>query len=206
MTAAAEEKSVSPATPFSGEKLFLLATGALTVSQLPSWVHWLRTTYPALQLQIAVTRSATRFVSCDALSVIGKAEVFVDEWDAVGARSSRHLEIAAWADTICVFPATAHFLARFALGLADTPSLHALLATRAPIGISPALGPGVAEHPIVAAHLAALASLPNVVVAPLRPAPSAHSGRMDARGSGSLPELLGLAEERRARLSLQPGS
>ena len=61
-----------------------------------------------------------------------------------------HIELARWADLVLVAPATAHFLARLRLGLADDLLSTLCLATEAPIAVAPGDEPAdVAEsgHP-----------------------------------------------------------
>jgi hypothetical protein len=198
------EASITPhsghAPSFTGKRLFVLATGALTVSFLPTWMTWLHSNYSHLELTIGVTRSASKLVSCDALRALTHGSVFVDSWDVIGASEPKHLELAEWPDSAIVFPASVHFIARFASGLADTPSLLGLLLTKAPIGIAPALPPGADRNPIIGNHLRTLAQMPNVVIPPLKPARSARSGKMEATGAGSLHTLLELVEDLRPKL------
>ncbi|HEY9327084.1 MAG TPA: flavoprotein [Streptomyces sp.] len=187
----------APKVPtFQVERLLLVATGALTVSFLPSWVHWLHRSYPSLTTRIVITHSAERFVSRQALGVLSGEAVLRDEWPE-DATAAMHVELAQWAEAAIVFPATMHYTSRLALGLADTPSLLTLQSTTVPIGLAPALPPGIEKNQAFAKHLHDLAQRPNVVIAPSVSAPSATTGQRDTRGSGPLWELMHLVEQRR---------
>jgi len=180
----------------SFDRLLLVATGGLTVSLLPTWAVWLREHHPDLTVRLVLTRTAERMVSRTALAALVPGGVDEDVW-VDGRPTALHVELAQYAEAVAVFPATLHTVARLALGLADTPAMLALQITTATIGIAPAFPPGAQHNPIVTGHLDTLAARPNVVVAPLRPAPSAATGRADATGNGSLPELLSLIEDHR---------
>lgn len=179
----------------SFERMLLVGTGAIGVTFLPFWLNWLRMSYPRLEVQVVVTRSAQRFVTVDALTAVSGKTVMVDAWPDEPQPGARHVELAQWSDAIIVYPASLHYLARFALGLADTPTLLALQCTRVPVGLAPALPPGAETGPGVERHLARIEHHDNVVVAPPRPGPSASTGNNDAAVAAPLPTLLLLLEQ-----------
>jgi phosphopantothenoylcysteine decarboxylase/phosphopantothenate--cysteine ligase len=57
---------------------------------------------------------------------------------------------------VCIAPATAHTLAKLALGLADDLVTTTCLATRAPLVIAPAMDADMYDHPAVAANVTIL--------------------------------------------------
>ncbi|GGY05106.1 peptide terminal cysteine decarboxylase LxmD [Streptomyces hiroshimensis] len=182
-------------------RVLVVGTGALSVSFLPFWINWLQDSFPALEKRIALTRSARRFVSPDAIAALSRQDVFTDDWDCAPPGKAPHVELAAWADLVLVHPATVHFLSRYALGLADTPVLLALQTTRAVVGVAPALPPAAQHSPVVQGHLAALRARPGVVVAPTVPAESATTGERDDGGAAPMPELFRLCAAYKARLT-----
>jgi phosphopantothenoylcysteine decarboxylase / phosphopantothenate---cysteine ligase len=185
---------------FDARRLLLVGTGGITVTFLPFWLNWLSLNYPRLELQVAITRSAERFVTRASLTAALGRQVFQDAWPDDPAPGARHVEFARWPEAIAVFPATMHFLARLALGLADTPVLLALQCTRAPIGLAPALPPGGWESPAVRHHLQLLEQRRNVVIAPPRPGRSVTTGDDDAFVPIPFPTLMRLLELRRRAL------
>ena len=67
-----------------------------------------------------------------------------------------HIALADWAELVIVAPATAHSLARFAVGLADDLVTTVVLATRAPLLLAPAMNVKMWRHPATARNVAAL--------------------------------------------------
>lgn len=177
--------------PLSFRRLALVGTGSLGVAFLPFWLNWLRGTHPDLEVRVILTRSACRFVAPDAVSAILGREVELDDWDGgVG-----HVELAEWCDAVAVHPATVHFIARYAQGLADTPLLLALQCTPAPVALAPSLPPGALEHsPTLREHLALLRRRGVAVAAPQRGRSAAGSGAADV--AAPLMTLLPMLEER----------
>ncbi|WP_320776122.1 flavoprotein [Streptomyces sp. CRN 30] len=201
--AAAPSSAGLPSPELSAARLLLVGSGALGVAHLPFWASWLRQSYPDVELRILLTRSAERFVSPLALSAVSGTTVHRDTWTGHSRVGALHVELAEWADAVAVHPATLHFVARLAHGLADTPSLLALQCTRAVIGVAPSLPPGALDNPLVREQLKRLARRPNIVVAPTVPGHSATTGRLDAAVAEPLPALLARVEALRARL--RPG-
>ncbi|MDF6019131.1 flavoprotein [Streptomyces sp. JH34] len=183
------------------ERLLLVTTGSAFATGMPYWVDWLRLSYPELAVKMVLTRSAQRFVTRQALAgrLHRSGEVLLDEWPEHEG-TARHVELAEWAQAVVVYPATFHFVARLALGLADSPALLACHCTRAPVAVAPALPPGGLESAAFQNHWAALAARPDVVLAPPHPGVSLTTGRAEAWVPPLLPEVIAMLEHRRAEL------
>ncbi len=191
----------SVAVPHLGVgRLLLVGTGAVHVALLPTWANWLRTSYPSLEVRMVVTRSAERFVSRAALSAISGNEVLLDAWSEEPTDGALHVELAAWADAVAVYPATMNFVSRFALGITDTPVLLAIQCTRAPIAVAPALPPGAEDGDVLRERLTTLAARRNVAVIPTVPGRSVTTGREDGASPPPLPVVLERLERTRAKL------
>lgn len=102
-------------------RVLIVGTGALGVAFLPFWINWLGNAHPEDEIRVALTRSALRFVSADAIAVLSGKEVFIDDWSEFSGVDVPHVELARWADLVLVHPATLHFVSRLALGITDTP-------------------------------------------------------------------------------------
>ncbi|MFD3326978.1 peptide terminal cysteine decarboxylase LxmD [Streptomyces sp. NPDC058701] len=179
--------------PHTGfRRVLVVGTGALGVAFLPFWINWLRSALPETEVRVALTRSALRFVSADAVAVLSGREVFVDDWSTVSGVDVPHVELARWADLVLVHPATLHFVGRYALGITDTPLMLALQSTAAVVGVAPSLPPAAHRNPVVRGHLDVLRARPGVVVAPTIPAVSASTGELEDGGSAPLNELYDL--------------
>ena len=67
-----------------------------------------------------------------------------------------HIELARWATTVLVAPATADLLARLAQGRADDLLTTLCLATEAPVSVAPAMNRAMWAHPATQANVAVL--------------------------------------------------
>ncbi len=176
-------------------RLVVVCSGSINAAVLPWWIGWTRINAPEIELRIVVTRSAARFVSPEALAVISGHPTSLDVWPEASG-GSPHTELVAWADGFVVYPASAHFLARLALGITDTPSQLALQCTAAPIAVVPALPPGMWKSAAMRRNLAALAERENVLVIPPVPGRSWSSGRDDASIPPPFPQVVQLLRRR----------
>lgn len=185
--------------PLGISRLLLVITGSAAASGMPQWLTWLRAAYPKLHLKVVMSPSAQRFVTPLSLSLRLDQDVEVDSWEE--CNRARHVEHAQWAEAALVYPATFHFTARLALGLADTPALLTLQCTDALVAVAPSLPPGGLDNPAFQSHWAALAARPRVVPVPPAQASSLATGRQDGWIPPPLPDVLHRLEERRAELA-----
>lgn len=172
-------------------RLLVIVTGSLNAAFAPQWVAWLRSLRPRLEYKIVVTRSAERFVTRNAISVIGETAVMTDEWDDRARPGSMHTALAEWAEAIVIYPATFHYLARLALGLADTPSLLTVQCVDVPVLVAPSLPPGGWDSPVVAEHLDRLAKRSNISVIPPHRGFSFTTGSANGYFPPPLPQIMG---------------
>ncbi|GAA2382444.1 hypothetical protein GCM10010420_00440 [Streptomyces glaucosporus] len=194
------EPAVDTRPEFGGRRLLMIVTGAVNAVHLPYWLTWLRTHYPRVETRVVATRSAQRFTTLQALSALTSHQAITDEWPAEPRPTALHAELAEWADSVAVYPASLHYVSRAALGLADSPSLLTVHSTAAPVVLAPSLPPRVEENPVYTRHLGTLAERPNVSVAPTQAARSVTTGRREARASAPLWTVLGELERIRRTL------
>ena len=109
-------------------------------------------------VRCAMTPSAASFVSRLTLEVLSGQPVYGEEYLSPGAGGEElHIAAAAWADLICVAPATANTLAEIALGLTPNFLTTTVLASRKPLVVAPAMHSAMWEKPALQEHLAGLA-------------------------------------------------
>lgn len=109
------------------------------------------------EVTCALTRSAAAFAAPLTLEVLTGRKVWQEEYlTATGSGEEAHIVAAGWAEVLCVAPATAHVLARLALGLADDFLTTTALAFAGPLVVAPAMHPRMWEKPTVQGHLDAL--------------------------------------------------
>ncbi len=109
------------------------------------------------EVRCALTRSAKSFLQPLTLEVLSGHAVYEQEYlTATGRGEESHIALAAWADVFCVAPATANFLGRLALGLADDFLTTTALGYRGPMVVAPAMHHEMWFHPAVVRNVALL--------------------------------------------------
>lgn len=146
------------------------------------------------RVQVLMTASAARFVTPTTFEAITGRPVLDDPW-ARRSGEIAHVERADEAALLLVAPASAHTLARLALGLADDILTATALSTGAPIVVAPAMEHGMWHHPATQAHVRTLESRGVVRVGPATGALA--SGRS---GDGRMAEPAEVAEAALLRL------
>jgi phosphopantothenoylcysteine decarboxylase/phosphopantothenate--cysteine ligase len=120
------------------------------------------------EVRCALTRSAASFVSPLTLEVLSGHAVWQEEYlTATGSGEEAHITAAAWADILCVAPATAHTLGRLALGLADDFLTTTALAFAGPVVVAPALHSIMWDKPAVRENVETLRSRGVRLVGPV---------------------------------------
>ena len=110
------------------------------------------------------TASALKFVGLPTWQAISRNDVPVDLFE--GVAEVTHVALGQQADVVLVAPATAHFLAQYAQGLAGDLLGTTLLATEAPIIVAPAMHTEMWNHPATRANVETLLSRGVHVVGP----------------------------------------
>ncbi len=113
-------------------------------------------TQAGANVDVALTHSATRFVSPLTFQSVTGRPAFSDMFDPDSGLQELHIALARRADLMVIAPATATIMARLALGLAEDLVSLTALATRAPMILCPAMDPQMWEHPATQAHLQTL--------------------------------------------------
>ena len=132
---------------------------------------------------------ATQFITPLACRSVTHRPVITDTFDPDSELSVEHVALAQRADLVVVAPATAHFIAKAAAGLADDPLTTTILATAAPVMVAPAMDGHMYQNPATQENLSKLESRGITIVGPA-------TGRLASGlvGVGRLletPELIG---------------
>lgn len=109
-------------------------------------------------VHVIMTESAKQFITELTLQSLTKNPVYSDTFDERDPSVVSHIHLADMADLFLVAPATANVIGKMAHGLADDMLTTTLLATTAPVMISPAMNVHMYTHPAVMANLETLAS------------------------------------------------
>ena len=138
------------------KRIILGVTGGVAAYKTPQLVRDLLA--EGAEITPVVTPGALRFVGAASLQAVSGQRVRQDVWDADAEAAMGHIELARWADAVLIAPATAHFIARLAGGVADDLLTTLCLATEAPIFVAPAMNQQMWHHPAVQRNAAQLSA------------------------------------------------
>jgi len=135
------------------------------------------------QVVVIMTKGATNFVAPLTFREISGNPVITDMWAEPKRWRVEHVALAQEAAAFLVAPATANFIGKAAHGLADDMLTTAILATKAPVLIAPAMNNNMYENAIVQENIAKLITLGFIIIEPT-------TGLLacGAEGRGRLPE------------------
>src|SRR5438552_17814975 len=98
-------------------------------------------------VDVIMTAGAQHFITPLTFQAITKRPVRTDIYADWLGEDTGHVGLAHNADLLVVAPATAHTIARLALGLSDDLLCAIYLSTRAPVLLVPAMETGMYLHP-----------------------------------------------------------
>jgi len=142
----------------SGKHLVVGMTGGIAAYKVCELVRRLQDA--GATVQVVMTDGAQRFVTTTTMQALSGRPVATDQWDATGVDNAMpHIALTRTADAILVAPATAHFMAKVAHGLADDLLTTLALArdrTRTALLIAPAMNVEMWENPATRRNAAQL--------------------------------------------------
>lgn len=180
----------------SGKRILLCIGGGIAAYKTCEVVR--RLGEAGADVQVAMTPAACHFITPLTLQTLSRRTVATDLLNASEDASIGHITIADAADAVLVAPATADLIARMASGMANDIVTAALLVTRAPVVIAPAMNSHMLEHPAVRANIEKLRSFGHRIVEP-------DVGELACgyEGPGRLPDAPVLLDALAAALSVQ---
>ena len=110
------------------------------------------------QVRVALTPAAAEFVTPLTLQAISGNAVAQSLLDPQAELAMGHIELAKWADVVLIAPASADFIARLTVGMANDLLSTICLATSAPIFLAPAMNQQMYRQAITQQNLTALLS------------------------------------------------
>ena len=153
-----------PNSQLAGRRILLGVSGGIAAYKAPELVRQLRAAQA--DVRVVLTRSAHQFVTPTSLQAVSGAPVRDDLWDPAAEAAMGHIELARWADTLLLAPATAHLTARLAQGQADDLLTTLCLASTAPLVVAPAMNVRMWQHPATQANIDLLRSRGARVLGP----------------------------------------
>lgn len=149
-------------TTLQGKRLVLGVTGSIAAYKAAGLLRTL--TREGADVTVVMTQSATQFVTPLTFEVLSGKPVVSGLFQ--GHQEITHLAIPEQAHAIVIAPATANFLAKAAVGLADDALSTMLLGTRCPLIVAPAMDGDMWGHPTVVQHVRTLRSRGVMVLDP----------------------------------------
>jgi phosphopantothenoylcysteine decarboxylase/phosphopantothenate--cysteine ligase len=137
-----------------GRLIAVGVTGSIAAYKAADLVRRLRD--EGADVVVLMTPSATRFVGPLTFAALTTHPVETDVGGLLPDERIGHIVVADSADAIVVAPATAHWLASMAAGLAGDAVTAACLATSSPVIVAPAMDGEMYAHPATRANLARL--------------------------------------------------
>ena len=108
------------------------------------------------EVRVVMTPAATEFITPLTLQALSGNPVHTELLDHAAEAAMGHIELARWADTVVIAPATANFIARLSNGMADDLLSALCLATTAPLLIAPAMNQQMWRNPATQENIARL--------------------------------------------------
>ncbi len=131
----------------AGKKILLVVTGGISAYKSAYLVRLLKRS--GAQVRVVLSEAAARFVTPLTCEVLSGNPVPTDLFASRETPSVEHVELATWPDRIVVAPATADFISKSALGLADDLPSTVVCAARCDIVFAPAMNDGMWANPAV---------------------------------------------------------
>jgi phosphopantothenoylcysteine decarboxylase/phosphopantothenate--cysteine ligase len=117
-------------------------------------------------VDVVMSHGATQFIAPLAFQSLTHRPVVTSTFDPASEYALEHVALARRADVVVVAPATAHFIAKIAAGLADDPLTTTILATKAPIVVAPAMDAHMYDNPATQENLARLRARGVTIIGP----------------------------------------
>jgi len=128
-----------------GKRILLGITGGIAAYKAAELARLLIKS--GCDVRVAMTEAATRFITPVTMQALSGQTVWTDLWDPRVPDNMGHIELSRDRDLILVAPASADFMAKVALGLADDLLSTLVLARRCPLMLAPAMNVEMWQSP-----------------------------------------------------------
>lgn len=129
----------------TGRNIVLGVCGGIAAYKAAELIRLLRK--QGASIQVVMTRVATDFVGSLTFQALSGNAVHLDLLDSNQEAAMGHISLARWADRILVTPATADFIAKIRIGIADDLLSTLCLAANTPIMLAPAMNQAMWYNP-----------------------------------------------------------
>ena len=147
-----------------GRRIVLGVTGSISAYKAAEVVRGL--VQEQADVRVVMTREALAFVGAVTFSALTARPVAIEQFPDAGSSGEEHVDLAVWADTVAIAPATANIIGKMANGLGDDLLSTVMLACEAPCCLAPAMNFRMWRNEAVQANLERLRSRGVHVVEP----------------------------------------
>ena len=124
-------------TGLSGKRILLGISGGIAAYKAAELTRLF--VKAGADVQVVMTQAACGFITPATMQALSAKPVFTDIWDNRVPDNMGHIELSRDRDLIVVAPASADFVAKLAIGLADDLLSALCLARRCPLVVAPAM-------------------------------------------------------------------
>jgi len=126
------------------KKIVLGISGGIAAYKAPELARQLM--QEGASVQVVMTEAAQQFVTPVTMQALTGNPVYLSQWDSTIPNNMAHIELSRSADAILIAPASADFMAKLSLGLADDLLSTLCLARDCPLLVTPAMNKQMWEH------------------------------------------------------------
>ena len=138
----------------AGKKILLGISGGIAAYKCAELTR--RLIERGAQVQVVMTNAAKEFITPLTMQAVSGRPVSDSLLDPAAEASMGHIELAKWADLVLLAPATADLIARMTAGMGNDLLTTLVLATDAPVAVSPAMNQQMYSHPATQENIATL--------------------------------------------------
>ncbi|OOF67901.1 bifunctional phosphopantothenoylcysteine decarboxylase/phosphopantothenate--cysteine ligase CoaBC [Rodentibacter caecimuris] len=139
-----------------GKRIVVGITGGIAAYKIIEFIRLLRKA--DAEVRVVLTAAAAEFVTPLTLQAISGNAVSQSLFEPQAELAMGHIALAKWADCLVIAPASADFIARMSIGMANDLLSTICLATSAPILLAPAMNQQMYHQPITQQNLTSLST------------------------------------------------
>lgn len=164
-----------------GKTVVLGVTGSIAAYKIASLASKLVKLHA--DVHVLMTQNATNFITPITFETLTGNKCLIDTFDRNFQFDVAHVSLAKKADVMLIAPASANVIGKIANGIADDMLTTTVMASTAPVLISPAMNTHMYENPIVQDNLQKLKRFGYKIIAPAVGMLACHDV-----GAGKMPE------------------
>ena len=164
-----------------GKTVVLGVTGSIAAYKIASLASKLVKLHA--DVHVLMTQNATNFITPITFETLTGNKCLIDTFDRNFQFDVAHVSLAKKADVMLIAPASANVIGKIANGIADDMLTTTVMASPAPVLISPAMNTHMYENPIVQDNLQKLERFGYKIIAPAVGMLACHDV-----GAGKMPE------------------